>query len=101
MSNISSRTRLFLEELTKDELIKVIEDLGKDTIGEEFQLVNAIVDQIAGRHGPDLRTLTTEVLAIYRSQGKLSAIKQYRYLTNSSLKDSKEAVEDLIARHTF
>jgi ribosomal protein L7/L12 len=43
--------------------------------------------------------LDGQVLAIAGSAGKIAAIKHYREKTGAGLKEAKEAVEQLMARH--
>jgi ribosomal protein L7/L12 len=43
--------------------------------------------------------METQVLEIARTQGKIAAIKHYREATGAGLKEAKDAVESLVARH--
>jgi ribosomal protein L7/L12 len=43
--------------------------------------------------------MSKELMAALRAGCKIEAIKQYRYDTGASLKDAKDAVEEVIARN--
>ena len=43
----------------------------------------------------------SRVLAEFQDRGKISAIKLYREATGAGLKDAKDAVEELAARHNI
>ena len=55
---------------------------------------------IAGGHPDDAAdALDSHILGVLKARGKIAAIKEYRQSTGSGLKEAKDAVEALAARH--
>lgn len=96
------------EDALTREVMQIARDQGmisaikhyRETTGADLTEAKAAVEaMLAGPPGgAEARGGEADILAIVRQHGKIAAIKRYRELTGSGLKEAKEAVEAMMAR---
>lgn len=99
-SELIVRIRGLLVSDQKIEAIRALREATGIGLAEAGQFVEAEVTRLAGRieESTDAQ-LDQELLALLRAGQKIQAIKQYRTRTNSGLKEAKDYIDGLAARH--
>ena len=93
--------------LVQDAFVGVTED---EALGKAFKLfkgyghvhsykVNFVADDVSEKDIKDLQGIDSKIVELLNSGQKILAIKRYRELSGDGLRESKEAIDDLLRKH--